>query len=302
MMASPEAGFQPRRAVLPAIVLAAAVLPAWPARATSYPNRLQYTKAEDAMLATVQDGDGRTMSGALFMLLKKASSTPPPSGDWADALHSLPYERLLLSPAYHRGMILRLPVRVCLVHKFTVANGYLPPGPHWAEDRPVWRVDCLDARVEDPEDAPLMIFTTINPQDVLGEGELVEEDSWQYSDPPEVDLVGLYYKLLHARPRDGGAGREYPCLVAWKIMPDEAAGTNGATVVVISAIILVLIGLMVYLRRVVRRSRREDGPRGESPRAGGANEAQAGSDAVDPDLVEAARRHERERDNPNRSD
>ena len=91
---------------------------------------LDYSPAEQAVLSTVRDGDGGSISAALFLLLNRSMTRPAPAPA-AEELPRASYRELLARPSDWRGRAISGKVRVCLVHTLTVGNGYLPRSPHW---------------------------------------------------------------------------------------------------------------------------------------------------------------------------
>jgi len=235
-------------------------------RAKTIEEGLELTEKERIILDAVRDRTRQCHETGLYMMLAKTARLPEPSEDDLAGLDRPAYRNLLRSPQRYRGRPIRLTVQVQSIRRLAPGKG-LSFSRFWPQDKPIWGMDCLNADAKDPYLQPLRVFTTADPSELLPSPKQLDEDGTGYyrGKGPKVELVGVLYKVYTAMSRGDERRpqelRDYPIVLAWYLLPEaKLHGTpmGMLPVMVMFAIILVLAGLFIYLRRLTARQRRTD--------------------------------------------
>ncbi|HAU36660.1 MAG TPA: hypothetical protein DCX07_02950, partial [Phycisphaerales bacterium] len=202
------------------------------------------------------------------LLMSKVAQMPDLSpADWA-GLDQPAHRNLVREPERYFARPVRTNVIVFAFRRLEVNDG-LVPSRHWSKDRPVWRLQCLNADAERPVLEPLEVYTTCDPASVLGRADFSSGDKEQNFNLPgrQARVAGVFYGNYRARDRGGKdrppVERTYPVLLAWQmekvtqtLPPGE---TNWLTRAIPLALALLLAGF-VLLKRMTRRRRPDKAP------------------------------------------
>jgi hypothetical protein len=128
-----------------------------------------------------------------------------------------------------------------------------------AADGPVWRIDAVCARADDPADRPLHVFCPFDPRGQIGLLSPLEidgraaEGAWEVTEPraQRCEAMAVYYNLYPARTNDGRELR-VPALIAWQLASGDGEATDGwehSTSMILFGVVLVLLFGVIFLKR-----------------------------------------------------
>jgi len=278
--------------------------------------RIVIEEVEQTVLDATRDGSGQADETGLYASLSiaaRARENVQLDRDEWQHLDRPAYRSLLAQPKRWRAQPIQLAVRIYEIWKLKPGDG-LNYSRFWPKDRPVWRIHGTVLGNKDEESQPITIFSVVNPDEYLGQGEATKEDNLtQFKHGPILRLAAIFYKVLADTDKEGNR-RLYPVVMSWQLADSEGdtyAATPGADSglwgsAAMPVVLLVAVLAVFYLvRRQVTRTQNKipKGPEYKPLREGAdkdddkeKKDTQSPADRyVDPDLAKAVEqfRHEK---------
>ncbi|MFO7908327.1 MAG: hypothetical protein R6U98_37165, partial [Pirellulaceae bacterium] len=170
-------------------------------RAESVEEGLTFSDEQREIISTVRDHTSELTKLAFYLMLRHTASLPELSDEQMDALASPGYEDLLEYPSRRRARPVRMRIYPKLAKKLTPEKG-LGRSRYWPGDRPVWRIDGLNATGESAINEPVVVFSVVDPTALLGEPTSVSQDGRMvYEAHFTVEVAGVFYKVWTAESR-----------------------------------------------------------------------------------------------------
>ena len=220
---------------------------------------------EQMLLDSVADGSSRYDEPAFYLLMSKLSVLPKLAAESLRDLDQPAFANLIRYPDRYR---------------------------YWPPDKPLWRMECLISH--GGGDQAAIIFSA-SPPDIGTWTRISSEGQYVYASRPEVEVAGVFYKLLRATSRGDNtqpaSSRLYPIILCWQMAPihagsQQASGDLRLAVLFVGGVVMVLlIGWMMV--RAYRIRRRMNEPHPWPPRHDNPPPATDAAD-VDPLLKKAA--------------
>jgi hypothetical protein len=275
--------------------LLAPAIPVWAQEADTPPasppnaTELAADEKERLLLSDVHDQTSQLDELGFYVLLHKAFNVASENKNYT--LDSPSIENLLSQPETYRGQPISLKLRVYRITPLAVGSD-LTPTPYLPEGCLVWQMDCGDASIPDPAQTPVTVFTPVRPARLL-----LKENAQEFPEGRPLTADGFFYKVRRHYDLQG-TERNYPILVAWAVTtPHQKIKQDFSPQTIL--LLVVMGGLYVMARYSVLRkkpqqqaetmSRIMDGLEGVKPYPEEDTE-------VDPDLVDAARKHKKEQE------
>ena len=221
---------------------------------------------EQMLLDSVADGSSRYDEPAFYLLMSKLSVLPKLAAESLRDLDQPAFANLIRYPDRYRYWPVRMKAHVLLATKLTTGQG-LSPSRYWPPDKPLWRMECLISH--GGGDQAAIIFSA-SPPDIGTWTRISSEGQYVYASRPEVEVAGVFYKLLRATSRGDNtqpaSSRLYPIILCWQMAPihagsQEASGDLRPAVLFVGGLAMVLlIGWMMVRANRIRRRMNEPHP------------------------------------------
>ncbi|MFP3937058.1 MAG: hypothetical protein ACLFVW_01860 [Phycisphaerae bacterium] len=275
------------------------------ARAESVEEGLTFSDQQQEVISTVQDHTGELVQPALYLMLRHTASLPELSAEKMADLASPGYGNLLEYPSRYRARPVRRRIYPKVVRKLTPDKG-LGRSRYWPGDRPVWRIDGLNATGESAINEPVVVLSVVDPTALLGEPTSVSEDGRMVYDPNfTVEVAGVFYKVWTTESRGDehieSKKTDYPVLLAWQLKHVSGGASKLAGDTLQALIMFLAVALMLILFFYMRRKSRDQTPARYHYRPRRKTQSPNGpeTEEVDPELraaAEATRDHRTEDD------
>jgi len=260
---------------------------------------------------------GRLWEDVTYIMLSKTAAIPSISDQRFAELDRPAYQTLLSDPLRYVRLPVQpvgLTVRVGRVRKLLPGKGEMGFSRHWPRERPVWRIECLNAAAEKAADQPLIVLSTVDPMPLLPKpsGKAGREGSSiiaeykgtppHYKQLPVLELAGIFFKVHRTEAKE--VERDYPVVLAWQLRKGASgAGMSTLASAVLLFIVVAAAAAFFLLRRGIKRSARERAERHVLRRAGWQRAEMTGEEAageekgeVDSDLKAAVEQYRKEKE------
>lgn len=276
------------------------------------------THRERMALAKIRDGQTSLDETAFYLMLARtrrlADDQAAAKSEFPD-LETPAIGNLSDYPSRYRAQKLRMMVRVYTCRKIVSGDPDLHPQPAWPKGKTLWRMHGYHASGASGKIEDVIVFSLVDPTAALGKPVSVNDygEALYSRGGRELKLAGLFYKLLRAEAESSKSTsplwRDYPVVLGYYL--ERAAKSADRTPPFLTAAIALLVVLafgFIMMKRHVRRLR------GGAPGKAGMPAYQATRDSnrqqgrtdyhddkdgcigpVDPDLVDAVRKHTTER-------
>jgi hypothetical protein len=269
------------------------------------PDAIEMPASLRRLLGDVTD-DGPWYQKGLIQLLNHVDGRTHLTEQQAEKLENPSFRKLLAAPDLYRGQAIRISFVPRLVDP-------IRPSPEYPADGKFWLLRGNVYREELKHDQPIMVVSSDDPGDLLGEPDRVNDDgSWVYeqrSSLRPVETVAVLFTIARGPGQDVTSGRDQPArrfavMVTWQLSAaaGEVASPDYQLPVAVAGAVVMCLGLFYvarrYLKQVkqrrntetpVQRYRRERQMQGRTP------EEQDEDLPVNDELIEAANRYRQER-------
>lgn len=278
--------------------------PEAPAPLLISPDAIEMPQSLRQLLGDVSE-KGSWREKGLGELISHVSAMEDLAPEQINELESPSYAKLLAAQRVYRGQAIRLTFTPRLVTRHEPSESIPAREPFWIlrgffhEEKLMW-------------DQPIIVVTTFDPVEVLGEPSTIRPDGGALYESPKlyrVNVVGVLFKVADEPFGDMRTGevtdtKRTPVIVAWQTYRKRSASGGGSSQlpIAIAGIVLCILGLFYvgrrYLKQLrfnrsretpVERYRREKQARQE------VDDAQEDEQPpVDGDLIQAAQEYRKE--------
>jgi hypothetical protein len=211
----------------------------------------------------------RLWEDMLYIMLSKTAALPPVSDGKFQEFDRPAYASLLEDPTRYVRLPVRpiaMSVRVVRVYKLLPGGGgEMGFSEYWPREKPVWRIECLNAQAAAPAAQPLIVLSTVDPGALLPRPDQKHEGDGQprieykgvgpsYAQLPLLELAGIFYKV-HRTADEQGEQRDFPVVLAWHLMKkgSGAASPRIAQAAIIFLVIVAGAALFIFFKRRLKR-------------------------------------------------
>lgn len=269
--------------------------------AESVEEGLTFTDEQRELISAVRDNTSELSEPGFYLLLRHTASLPKLSDQEMTALASPSYTDLLEYPSRYRARPLRMRIYPKLVKELTPGSG-LGRSLHWPGERPVWRIDGLNASGESPINEPVVVFSVVDPTALLGEPTSTADDGRMLYEPDfTIEVAGVFYKVWTAESRGDEQiepqETDYPVVLSWQLRTAASGASRLAGETLQAIIMFVVVALLVILFFYMRHRTREQPAVQQRyrPRRRTESDSTPETREVDPELRAAAEDTEKHR-------
>jgi hypothetical protein len=232
----------------PASVLAAPLQKITDAMELSYP--------EKQLLIDTDDRVGPYYDPAAFMLLAHIDRIGPLTAAEMNLLQPVPWKMLIKYGGDFRGEPMRMSLQVYSLTRLDAGQN-VPYSSYWDHRRPLWRMACVNVGGSAPGAEPIIVISTQDPREVLGEGKQQPDNrTWTYGDAGRpVTVAAVFYKVVRESDYRGTAVHDYPVLLAWQVQGPAAQkfAWPEPSLLLVTGVPVLVLALLIFLWYRARR-------------------------------------------------